>query len=243
MKEIIFALKKTLFLLRNDRIVLFLTVIPIVLGFLLYTVLLAWIYGNLLPDLKLWATNFIDMNSYGKFLYYIFSGIITIILFFIINWTFALIVSLFAAPFNDMLSTRVSKTIKDLPLDEFQNSLKKMIASSFLVIINESKKILFIFFVSICALLLNFFPLLMPLSLFISSLLLSSSFLDYSWARNSLSFKECLKDIKKRPILYGFSGGIFTILMSIPFLNILSLPFGVIYFTILYEKKSQVLGK
>ena len=63
-------------------------------------------------------------------------------------------------------------------------------------IINEVKKITFIFFLTIFSLVLSFIPFMAIVSLFIQVILLSVTFLDYYWVKKDLSFRSCISDFK-----------------------------------------------
>jgi uncharacterized protein involved in cysteine biosynthesis len=106
-------------------------------------------------------------------------------------------------------------------------------------IINEVKKISFIIFLTIVAFLISLFPLLVPVSVAIYAILLAFQFLDYSWCRHDLKLSKCLKDIKGSLIPYLLGGGFFLFLMSVPIVNILSLPLAVVFFTSLFTENRQ----
>ena len=86
---------------------------------------------------------------------------------------------------------------------------------------------------------MSFFGILAPISILIFSILMAVGFLDYSWSRKDLKFKDCLKDLKGSIFIYTLSGGMFLLLVTVPIVNLFVLPFGVVYFTVLFTMNSK----
>ena len=165
----------------------------------------------------------------------------SIIFIFLVNWTFVLVVSVISSPFNDFISERVEK-IKTESSDNSLNSLQNLLKDVFKTLFYEIKKVLFILFISLFVVLIDLFiPLLAPIGLFLSSLLMSSQLLDYSWSRHQYSLKECLTKLKSEWLIYSLSGFIFMILFSIPIFNLIFLPIGVVYYTLLFCEGRKVM--
>ena len=224
--------------LQKDRIIILLALVPIVMGVLIYFLLGSWIYGDILGTGLEWIKSYLD-GDFGETIRYALVSLFTVIMFFLVNWTFVLIVSLLAAPFNDMISTRVEKVLVGLEMNTLDESLKKVTSRIFEIILNEIKKIIFIIILGFLAFGMGLFPILSPISLIISALLMAINFIDYSWSRHKMSFKECLFHLKSSLFVYGLSGGLFMVLLSIPVINLFVLPLAVIYFTILFVKRSE----
>ena len=224
--------------LKKDPSIIVFCLIPVLLGLLIYFLLGHWIYGNLLDSALAWVES--HTGEGWRFLVrYLLLGVSTVFMFFLVNWTFVLIVSLLSAPFNDLVSSRVEMVLCGkgyLPARESFRDILKRIRDIF---INEIKKLSFVILFSLTGLVLGFFPLLTPLTFIISSLLVTINFIDYSWSRHKMSFRECLMNLKASCFSYIVAGGIFMILISLPFLNLVFLPLAVIYFTILFVKRSE----
>lgn len=224
----------------KDKMLILLSMFPILIGFLLYSLIGRWLYTDVLDYFKLMIEDSVSKGGLGTFVYYLVVSIMSIALYFIVSWTFVLIVSLVSSPFNDIISERVEKVINNEELPSLSNSFKDMLQDISKIIINEIKKISFILLVSLVVVLLNFIPLLTPISFILSAYLLAANFIDYSWARHNFTLKQCLGDIKKSFVVYAIAGSIFTFLMMIPVLNIIFLPYGVVYFTLVFVKKNAV---
>ncbi len=107
------------------------------------------------------------------------------------------------------------------------------------IVLNEIKKFVFVISISSFSFLMSFIPFLVPVSIGLTSILLSISFIDYSWSRDGLSFRHCVKDVKRSFFGYMISGFIFMFLLSVPIVNLLVLPLAVIYFTIFYIERNK----
>lgn len=223
----------------GNKVNTFLALIPVFLGILIYIFLGAWVYGTVMAEGKALIDQYITGDTLSGIVYYLVAAIFTIMLYFLINWTFVLIISLISSPFNDMLSSRVEKMHRGEKLDSFGESFT-IIGSKFLsTIFNEIKKIAFILILSIVSLVFGYIPLLTPLSVLITVLLLAIGFIDFSWSRHRLSFGSCFNDLRKHLVGYSFGGGFFFILISVPIINLIVSPLATSYFTILWIKNNE----
>ncbi|PIK14588.1 EI24 domain-containing protein [Halobacteriovorax sp. JY17] len=231
------AIHKSLSLLKEDKVILLLSMIPVLIGIIAY-----YYIGNLFyVDFLDWGKNLvaekISSSEWLSYISWIFTAILTVILYFLVSWTFVLFVSIISSPFNDIISGRVEKRLLGEPSPDFDTDkfFKRMLK----VLANEAKKILFILLLSILAFILGlFFP---PVSFAISALLLAVSFLDYSWSRKNLSFSDCVGSLRRSFLTYLFTGCVFMALISMPILNLFILPFAVIYYSVLFYTKENGL--
>ena len=160
-----------------------------------------------------------------------------------VNWTFVLVVSIISSPFNDFISERVEKKINKGLEDGTDFSLKSLMKNAFKVLFNEIRKVSFIILISIFVILIDFLiPFLAPIGLILSSFLMSSQLLDYSWSRHNFRLRKCLSNLKEDWLLYSISGFIFMFLFTIPVLNLLFLPIGVIYYTVIFSRKNDLIS-
>ncbi len=226
--------------LKSDKISMLYGLIPLILGFTLFYFVGNYLYNDLLDLGKNYIEQNISSTGWASAFYYLIVGILTVLFFFLINWGFVLVVSLIASPFNDLLSSRVEKLVSGGELSGLGKDFEKAIGKFFFVIINEVKKVVFIILLTILSFAMGLVPLVGPvLSTLMAAVLISIQFLDYNWARHDLSLGQCVKDYRKTPFVYSASGLIFVFLLSIPIINIFCLPLAVVYFTILFTKKSN----
>lgn len=227
----------------KDKVNIILAGIPVIMGILLYYFLGAWVYGSVMDQGHMLIKEYVSEGTMGQIVYYIVAAILTIMLYFLVNWTFILVVSAIASPFNDMLSTRIEKRLEGKTPDNLQKTFSEMIKRMAGTLLNEAKKISFVIFLSVLALVLGFFPILTPLSVFLSILLLSIQFLDYSWARHNIKFGSCFGDIRRHVVGYALGGAFFFIIVSIPVINLVVAPLATSYFTILWMKNNERINK
>lgn len=223
----------------KDKVNIILAGIPVIMGILLYYFLGAWVYGSVMDQGHTLIKEYVSEGTMGQFVYYIVAAILTIMLYFLVNWTFVLVVSAIASPFNDMLSTRIEKRLEGKTPDSLQQTFATMMKRMAGTLVNEAKKITFVIFLSVLALVLGFFPILTPASVFLSILLLSIQFLDYSWARHDIKFGKCFGDLRRHVVGYALGGAFFFIIVSIPVVNLIVPPLATSFFTILWMKNNE----
>ena len=223
----------------KDKINILLTLIPICGGITLYYYLGGLIYSSALPYGQKLIEDYFQYKAMSTLIYYISSITLSILFFFLINWTFVLITSFIASPFNDILSARIEAAHHHKPLPNAQATLSTLFKNLLLTMITEAKKILFILTLSVLAFALGLFPLFAPLSLFITALILAMGYLDYSWCRHNFSLGQCTKSLKAHPLSYALGGGIFLFFVSIPVINLLVPSLATSYFTILWLKNNS----
>jgi CysZ protein len=201
--------------------------IPVLLGFVCYYFLGSYVFGDLQVMGKEYLSKHMDTTGWiGN----VFFGLITILFAVFMNFTFFIFVSVIAAPFNDLISSRVERIYSKTQDDGqgFSEMMKKLPAT----IKNELKKVGFIIILSIINVIVSFaFP---PASFLLAGLILAISFVDYSWSRNEMTFGECFGDLKKGFLPYLFGGIAFLFLIAIPILNLFFLPLAVVFFTVIY---------
>ncbi|MBL6989382.1 MAG: EI24 domain-containing protein [Bacteriovoracaceae bacterium] len=239
MQLILSSIKETLSIFRKDKVVLLFSMLPIFIGIMLYSLFGTLLFGGVFEYGNSWIHQAVAGGTWGSILSYLLIGMLSVILFFTINFTFFLFVSIIACPFNDLISERVERLVGGQPPISMGESISKMFKRFFKVLLNELKKISLILVLVLIAFGLSFIPIFVPVSIGITALLLAIEFLDYSWGRHGLTFSQCFLNLKSSIFLYIISGCGFLFLMSIPVINLLSIPMGVIYFTILYTKNLQ----
>lgn len=215
--------------------------IPVIIGILIYWFLGSWIYETIMSYGNQLIEQYVSKDSWGTVLYNIAAVLMGVMLFFFVNWTFVLVVTLIASPFNDLLSSRIEKQLLGEEVLPLGPSFKAMFRKIFYTLFNEIKKISFIVILSILSFMFGYIPLLAPIGVFIAVVLLSVEFLDYSWSRHDLSFKDCLKDLKGNVLGYALGGGFFFMLVAVPILNLAVPALATSYFTVLWVKNNRQL--
>lgn len=206
---------------------------PIIFGVILYSAFFFLAYDFIGQTLQPYLVQAFNINQMGFIVRWTLMAVITIIGFFLVNWTFVLVVSLFAAPFNDFLSESIADELEGKPFKRDRGFWNEILP----FIWNETKKISVIVFFSFVAFTLSFIPILLPLSIWISFILIASQFTDYSWSRDKLTTKQCLNDVRKNLFGYSLSGGMFFLFISVPMINLLVPAWATAHFTLLYAKK------
>jgi CysZ protein len=236
----IIALKKSLKYIFRDGVNFSLAMVPILIGLSLYIYLGKRAYTDGLEWMRGIVTNHVTAGSWGDFLYYILISILTIVIFFLISWTFVLVVSILASPFNDLISARVERAELGQAQLSFSDATSNMFSKFFKTILNESKKIFVIAILAMMSMLFNFIPILVPISIVLSALLLAIQFVDYSWSRHNLRFGNCMSDLRSNWLRYILSGLVVLVFVSIPVVNIFVTPVASAFYTILWLERQKV---
>lgn len=236
--NILSVFKESLTIYKKDKWILFFAFIPVIIGALLYGAIGSYLYTDILAMGSSWIKNKITSDTFGTFVVYFMVTILTIAFYLITWWTFTLIVSVISSPFNDVLSRRVERALLGKEADTLGESLSDIAKGFLSSIFNEIKKISLILVLTIIAFFLSFVPLLTPISMILSSYLMSIAFLDYSWSRKSLRVSACINVLRKGFLVYSLSGFIFLGLVAVPLVQFFVIPLGVIFYTILYTQRS-----
>ena len=227
------AFKTSFDLLKGDKVAILLSLLPVAIGLTGLYFFSEWFFTGLRERILQYFGG-VQESSY--FLHGVVLALLAVFYYFVVNLLFVLMVSVVAAPFNDILSARIGKKLgEDLNIVPSKNFFQRAVWVWF----NELKKIAYIVALTTFSFLLGFFPPLLPLSIVFSSLLLSISFLDYSWSRHGFTLKECIKDVRKHFWGYGISGFLFLFAFTIPVLNIFLVPYAVVYYTVMYARGNR----
>lgn len=226
----------------KDPINLFLAIIPTLMAVAVYFLSIVFIYRNSDRFVAM-LRPYIYNADQATFLAKILTGILIIFIFFLMSWTFVIVVGILAAPFNSMLSSRIEDKLCGKKMNESKDqTLKEMASSLGQTFFNELKKLVLVIVMAGLAFVFNLFPLFYPIGLLILSLLLSIQFVDYSWSRHNLPAGKCIADTLKNIIPYSLSGFAFLMLVSIPLVNAIVPAFATSYYTVLWlHRQNRIL--
>jgi len=224
----------------KDPVNFFLAIVPTLIALILYCTSVVLIYKNLDWVSSLFK-DYVYTADYADLLAKILAAILIIFIFFIMSWTFIIVVGIIAAPFNSLLSSRIEKQLTShiVLSEDQQKAIEEMKLSIWQTIKNEFKKLFFILILGGVAFLLNLFPLFCPVGIFLFALLLSIQFIDYSWSRHEMKFGSCFGDTLKNIFAYSFSGFLFMLLIAIPVVNAFIPALATSYYTVLWLHRHQ----
>lgn len=239
MGHLVSSFSESMSLFKQDKMLIALGAMPVLIGAILYYFLGHWLFVDVLDYANQWIKNYFSASGWSSFFYYLLVGFLVVCFYFILSWFFVLIVSVFASPFNDLMSKRVENIVVSGKISPLGEQLSGMFSGLIFTIFNEIKKLVFILLFTTFAWVLSLVPLLTPVSFFLSALLMCASYLDYSWSRHNMRPSRCFGDIKDQLFVHTISGLIFFALVAIPIVNILSMPFAVVYFSRLFSLRAK----
>lgn len=235
MKDIIRSFPLALKVIITDPVNFILSVIPTLMALAIYLMTIFLIYTNS-HQLVSFFKGHIYTADQATILAKILTAVLIIFLFFVMSWTFVIVVGIISAPFNSLLSSRIEqKLTQRIAMDEDHTHAMVVVKNSVkATLMNELKKFTLLLLAAGVAFLLNLFPPFYPVAALLIAVLLSVQFLDYSWSRHNLPLSLCIKDIFKNIVPYSLSGAIFLGLVAIPLVNALIPAFATSYFTVLW---------
>jgi CysZ protein len=220
---------------------LILALIPTMIALAIYVFTIVTIFQNADYFAEIARNYFPDRQTAG-WVGKLLTAIFIVFVFLIMSWTYVLVVGIIAAPFNSLLSSRIEALLTGKPLeDHSKKSFSEKLSALGRIFIDEFQKLIFIVFLTIIAMLLNLFPLFYPLGIFILALLIAVQFVDYSWSRHDLRFRECARDVLNNTLPYAGSGFLFLILITVPIINSLVPALATSYFTVLWLNRQKRL--
>lgn len=219
----------------TDPVNLILAIFPTIIAFAIYLFSVVYIWRNSDRFVAMFR-GYIYTAEQATILASILTAILIIFMFFLMSWTFIVVVGLISAPFNALLSSRIeTKLVTKVFMNEDQKEAIEQVKRGMGQIFkNEFKKFGFILFMLGIVFILNMFPLFYPVGLILLATLLSVQFVDYSWSRHNMHFNACLKDVLKNFFPYTAGGFFFLFLMAVPLVNAFIPAFATSYFTVLY---------
>lgn len=226
----------------TDPVNLVLSVFPTLVALAMYIITITYTYKNS-ESLVSWFRGYTYTADSATWLAKILTAILIIFIFFLMSWTFVVVVGIIAAPFNSLLSSRIeTKLVQKIYMDEDQQKAIQQVKSNMIQTFkNEAKKLVFIVIVAAMAFMLNLFPMFYPVGIFLVATLLAVQFVDYSWSRHDMHFGECLKDTMANIIPYSMGGFIFLLMVAIPVVNAFVPAMATSYFTVLWlHRKNKI---
>lgn len=224
----------------TDPVNFVLSVIPTLMALAVYFFVIIGAYRNS-DRLAAMFRGYLESPEQATWAARILTAILIVFVFFIMSWTFVLVVGIIAAPFNSLLSSRIEqKLVQKIIMDENQKhaieQVKSTMAQTFK---NELKKISLLVIVGAFAFVINLVPFLYPVGVFLIATLLAVQFVDYSWSRHDLPVTKCIKDVTVNIVPYSLSGAIFLALVAVPVVNAFVPALATSYFTVLWLDRQK----
>ncbi|MBA2403138.1 MAG: EI24 domain-containing protein [Bdellovibrionales bacterium] len=218
----------------KDPVNLLLALFPTVIALALYALTVYVVFNNTDSFVALFR-DYIYTADQATVLAKILTVVLIIFIFFVMSWTFVIVVGIISAPFNSMLSSRIEKNLVLQVVDpDKKEAFQKIGQSLGQTFKNELKKLIFIVIVAAAAFVLNLFPLFYPVGIFLVACLVAVQFIDYSWSRHDMHFGACLKDLTLNIIPYSVSGFFFLLLVTVPIINAFVPALATSYYTVLW---------
>lgn len=213
---------------------IWLGIIPILIGIILYFTLGIWFFSQL----KILTHDYVMPQLYDSFAGTMVMGVlgifVSVAFYFLFNWAFLIVVFFISYPFYSKISGNTYKLIKpetqQIPGWEFSGLFR------------EFGKVLLNLTFSLIIFALTSIPFLAWLALIFSAILISIQFIDHSWIRERLTLSQCFDDLFSHPLNYFLMGTLSLFIFSIPFFNVLLMPVLISIYTVLWYEQRKVIS-
>lgn len=192
-------------------------------------------FGVWIKDLFEWVPSWLSFLEY--FLWPVLSMAVLGAVFF----TFTILGNLIAAPFNGLLAEKVQKLEEgsDLPDYELKDWLKLLPRT----VGRELRKLAYYLPKALALLIISIIPVVNLVSpilwIVFNSWMMSIQYCDYAADNRGVSFPDMLTKLKtERTSTWGF-GATTSLLLLVPFLNLVVMPAAVIGSTLLWERQIE----
>jgi uncharacterized protein involved in cysteine biosynthesis len=240
MKSITRSFPLAVKMILTDPVNFVLAIIPTLIALAIYFFTIIAAYRNS-DRLASFFRGYLESPDQATWAARVLTAILIIFIFFIMSWTFIIVVGIISAPFNSLLSSRIEEKLTSHKImdEDQQHALAQVKSSMAQTFKNEFKKMGLLIVIGAFAFLLNMIPLLYPVGVFLIATLLAVQFVDYSWSRHDMHIGSCLKDVATNIIPYFFSGAIFLALVAIPIVNAFVPALATSYFTVLWLDRQK----
>jgi len=240
MKDVVSSIPDAFKFLFKDPVNFLLFLIPGIIAVLIYIVAGTYALENGMAFTKVLINKYVLSQNASMFMYYFVSGMMAILLFVLVSWTFVLAVGILSAPFNSVISSRIEKKLRgEMPSLNKSQGFSDVLAGLGRTLFNEFKKLTVIIIATVLAMGLNFIPVLFPVALIMLALIMSAQFLDFSWSRHDLSAGTCFKDLLGSFFGNILAGFMFLALMAVPLINVLVPALATSFYTVLWTKRQM----
>jgi CysZ protein len=236
--------------LKTHPILLKYVLIPFIINVLVFSLIayLGWHYG------EIFLNQMIHRGEawYWSLLFYLSLGLLGLLLVLIIVFTFTIVGTLIAAPFNEVLSEKTEEILlgrlskNSEGRESFFSDLFSRLHRVSSDVVENLKEIAFFALVGFGMFFLNFIPGLgTGLNTLWIWIFLAFEFLSYPLNRRHYPFRQKLRIIwDYKGLALGFGLGVFLIFL-VPLLNFICIPISVIGGTLLYlqEMEGTIKGK
>lgn len=175
------------------------------------------------------------LPSWLDWLNWLVIPLFTISILIVVFYTFTIVANIIAAPFNSLLSEKYENMIRGKVVSENNETIMQLIIRTLSA---EFKKLIYILLWLIPLLIISFIPVINLISPFLWILfaiwMLSLEYLDYPMGNRCLRFPEVKQTAhQQKSMTLGLGSGLF-ILTTIPLINFIAIPAGVVAATKVY---------
>lgn len=174
-----------------------------------------------------------------QFIRYLLWPLMAILVLIVVYYSFSVVANIIAAPFNGILSEKVEQRLRGVTVTD--SGWKEIVALIPRTIVRELSKLLYYLPRLLLLLILAFIPVLgmvAPILLVLFGCwMMAIQYCDYPMDNNHISFRDMKDSLKQRRLTSVGFGGVISLGMMIPLLNLLIMPAAVVGATIFWVEE------
>lgn len=212
-------------------------IIPLLINISLFSFTLYYV----ITEFSSWMDSFLP--SWLDWLSWLIIPIFTVTVLIAVFYTFTIVANIIAAPFNSLLSEKYEQLLGGEIESNNNETMAQLVVRT---VSAEIKKMTYIILWLIPLIIISFIPVLNLISpalwILFAIWMLSLEYLDYPMGNNDLLFTDVKQAAhQKKSMTLGLGSGLF-ILTTIPFVNFIAIPAGVIAATKSYHDNIDKKG-
>ncbi|WP_366511853.1 sulfate transporter CysZ [uncultured Amphritea sp.] len=214
-------------------------VVPLLINIFLFTGAIWLLFDQMGYWIDYLLSSILPDWDWLQFLRYILWPLVAALVLISVYYSFSFVANIIAAPFNGILSEKVEQRLRGVTITD--SGWKEIVALIPRTVAREIAKLFYYLPRLLFLMILAFIPVLgmiAPLLLFLFGCwMMAIQYCDYPMDNNRVSFRDMKDSLKQRRLTSVGFGGLISVGMMIPLLNLLIMPAAVVGATIFWVEE------
>lgn len=214
-------------------------VVPLLINIFLFTGAIWLLFDQMGYWIDYLLSSILPDWDWLQFLRYLLWPLIAALVLISVYYSFSVVANIIAAPFNGILSEKVEQRLRGVTITD--SGWKEILALIPRTVARELSKLFYYLPRLLFLMILTFIPVLgmvAPVLLFLFGCwMMAIQYCDYPMDNNRVSFRDMKDSLKQRRLTSVGFGGLISVGMMIPLLNLLIMPAAVVGATIFWVEE------
>ncbi len=214
-------------------------IVPLLINIFLFTGAIWLLFNQMDYWIDYLISSILPDWQWLDFLRYLLWPLVAALVLISVYYSFSVVANIIAAPFNGILSEKVEQRLRGVTVTD--SGWKEILALIPRTVAREISKLLYYLPRLLFLLILTFIPVLgmvAPILLFLFGCwMMAIQYCDYPMDNNKVSFRVMKESLKQRRLTSVGFGGLISVGMMVPLLNLLIMPAGVVGATIFWVEE------